>query len=233
MTVQLSRQLEEVLSWRLASEFLRRYPDNFVLIETHPCSGQYDCLTLISVGNSHEIRIEINRGGGSVHLFSDNRHEIWSDWGGQMLENPIHFLNLLCNAAHLQIPNPLPKSRPSTIAYRFIAEFLTHSIGRLDRWECRNGFADTSDWSGGKREEWFEALPSISATPLATRLSLQSLSHAYCYWFLLKDGSPQIAIDTDGRLFHKDEQVHDLPKLYKEHSRVWPLILHTVCDLLP
>ena len=37
-----SRQVNEVLSWRLAAELLSRHPGEFRLIEAHNGGGQYD-----------------------------------------------------------------------------------------------------------------------------------------------------------------------------------------------
>ncbi len=42
----VNQQLVEIASWRIVSELIRRHPEKFTVIETHPGGVQYDCLTL-------------------------------------------------------------------------------------------------------------------------------------------------------------------------------------------
>lgn len=92
-----NRQLRESLSWRLVTELWRRFPDRFLLIETHPCSGMYDCLTLWSQ-NANKGVLDVNR-EGSVHVHGDAQtgagdHASWGDWVEKMLaESPDLFLD--------------------------------------------------------------------------------------------------------------------------------------------
>ena len=53
------------------TELWRRFPKQFDLIEAHPCSGQYDCLVLTTKTEPSEFAIDVNRGGGSVHIHKD------------------------------------------------------------------------------------------------------------------------------------------------------------------
>lgn len=39
----LAGPILEAASWRLTAELVRRYPNRFSVIETHPGGGQYNC----------------------------------------------------------------------------------------------------------------------------------------------------------------------------------------------
>ena len=108
-----------------------------------------------------------------------------------------------------------------------------HTVGRLETWECRNGFCDTSGYGGGKQETWFNSFPSIEAEQPPKRLADGRLDAAYCYWFFLKISEPVLCIDTSGRLYKLNGDVHHLVSSYAEHKRIWPLITETALDLLP
>jgi hypothetical protein len=40
-----SGTFREAASWQLTAELVSRYPDRFMVIETHPAGGMYDCIT--------------------------------------------------------------------------------------------------------------------------------------------------------------------------------------------
>ena len=112
-------------------------------------------------------------------------------------------------------------------------KFLTHTVGRLERWECRNGFCDTSGYGGGKRELWFKCFLGISTEHSPRGLANGRLESAFGYWFILKNDEPVICLDTDSRLYKLGGEVHDLMASYGRHKRVWPVIVETALELLP
>jgi len=232
-----NRQLRESLSWRLVTELWRRFPDRFLLIETHPCSGMYDCLTLWS-RNANKGVLDVNR-EGSVHVHGGAQtgagdHVSWSDWVEKMLaESPDLFLDEVTVALRLPVPKHLPSSTETTIAYRFVAEFLTHTIGRRERWQCRNGCLDTSGYGGGQRDEWFAQFPDAATLVATERCGEAPFGPSYFYWFLLKDDVPMICLRTDGTLFTKQGSRHELLPLYRQKNRIWPVINVVAGDLLP
>jgi len=77
----MNRQLVEIASWRIVSELMRRYPRKFHVIETHPCSGQYDCLALYTPDGTHVA--DFNRGGRFRIVRSCLRK--WDAWGLERL----------------------------------------------------------------------------------------------------------------------------------------------------
>jgi hypothetical protein len=230
--MQSSWQLAECISWRLVTELWRRFPDRYVLLETHPGGGQYDCLCLAECHSVIRPVVDVNR-QGSTHVHTDGVLRSWPDWCDRMLMDSIGFLDEITCVLDLATPAPLPPSTPSTIALRFISEFLTHAVGRLDHWECRNGFYDTSGDLGGPRNQWFCHFPGMALDHPPNRLRETRLAPAYGYWFLLKSGEPLIGFDVDGRLHLRSGQSHDLATSYARNRAIWPLIAESVLEYLP
>jgi hypothetical protein len=234
-----NRQLEEIVSWRFVTEFWRRFPDRFDLIEAHPGGGQYDCLALLTKGQNPAIAIDVNRGGGSVHIHKDalgldGDMSVHSDWMERMLgPEPDKFLDEIAHEARLTVPKKLPASTAATLTYRYISDSLAHSIGRFEKWECRNGFADTSGYGGGVRHQFFEQFSVFADENTIRRGSPIFGEHAYNFWFLMKNEQPVLCLDTGGRVFRRDGTRHELPRLYKRNRRIWPLICETALDILP
>jgi hypothetical protein len=231
--VKPARQLEESLSWRLITELWRRFPDRYALIETHPGGGQYDCLSLIEFSDGLHSVLDVNRGGGSVHVHCGRNPQSWTDWSDRMLTDSCDFLDEIGGAIGLESPKLLPKSTPTTIAFRFVCEFLTHAVGRLEPWECRNGFCDTSGYGSGRRESWFNCFPGIVPEHSPKGLVDCQLESDFGYWFILKRDEPVICLDTDGRLYKLGGETLNLMASYGKHKRIWPVIVETALELLP
>ena len=227
--------LEGVLSWRLVAELWRRFPDRFRLIETHPGGGQYDCLSLVTRGPEPVTVLDVNR-VGSLHVTGAGGAAggSWRDWPDRILgSSGPEFLDEVTRALGLTVPRRLPASTPSTVAYRFVAEFLTHSVGRREAWECRNGYCDTSGWGGGPREDWFSRLPHVPVAERPPRAAAFLGEPAYHYWFLLREGVPELCLGDDGTAYAGDGAAHDLFGLYRRKRAVWPVITAIALNLLP
>lgn len=227
------QQLDEALSWRLVTELWRRFPDRYCLIETHPGGGQHDCLSLIKFADGLQSVLDVNRGGGRVHVHVGQSPQSWQEWADRMLTEPGQFLDEIETAIGISPLKTLPKSTPTTICFRYICEFLTHAIGRLERWECRNGFQDTSGYGDGKLESWFNRFPGIETRQPPKRLADGKLDVAYSYWFLVNNEEPVLCLDTDGRVYTLGGDLHDLVAIYAKRKRLWPVIAETAIALLP
>ena len=102
-----------------------------------------------------------------------------------------------------------------------------------ERWECRNGFCDTSGFGGGRREQFFKDFPKIDAAFSLVEFANGRIDAAYLYWFLLRNGEPAACLDTNGRLYKTNGDVHDLVAIYGKHRRIWPVIAEVALDLMP
>lgn len=233
---QPSRQLLEAVSWRVVAEVARRYP-TIRVIETHPGGGQYDCLQLLLDPASDQDRpgIVFNR-HGSLHILaettdSDARWEtFWSDY--LAAEDPRTVVNELCNRARLPRVRRLPRSTASVIVYRFIAAYLASTVLSRVRWECRNGFFDSSGEDCTVREDWFASYPKASARLREERTDDILGQPAYRFWFL-GDGEPRLCLETSGLAWDAEGNEFDLPSLYRVRHRIWPVVSFVARDLLP
>ncbi|MDF3129447.1 hypothetical protein P0Y35_09605 [Kiritimatiellaeota bacterium B1221] len=157
-----------------------------------------------------------------------------SDWLERMLGGSTQaVLDEVAEQARITPPAKLPPSTPTTLIYRYISEFLTHLIGRQEKWECRNGFADSSGYGGGVRGELFEQFPTVQREETQSRNTAVFGEPAYHFWFLIKDGDPVICLHTGGQVFLKSGERHDLAKLYENEKRIWPMLHKTASDFLP
>ena len=239
LKVNQSRKLEEIMSWRLMTELWRRSPKQFDLIEAHPCTGQYDCLVLMTKGENPTFGIDVNREGGSVHVhknaFGSNGMPMYSDWLSRMLDgDSVRLLDEICKEARIDVPSKLSPSTPATITYRYIADFLSHSINRKETWYCLNGYCDSSGMLGCYvRKELFDKFPGLQSRRVIEECQERQGVYEYSYWFLIKDGEPELCLDVNGRLFKKNGEIHNLYELYHKQKRIWTVICETGGDILP
>ncbi len=227
------QQITEIVSWRFVTELWRQWPKRFDLIEMHSGGGQYDCLALRTRGRDSATLIDVIR-GGSVHVHIAGERS-YPDWMARMLgPSPKIFLDEIADEARLPKAKKLPASTPATLTYRYIADFLPHSVGRLEKWQCRNGFEDSSGFVGCRvRRELFEQFPLLKKQDVVRYGTPIMEEYSYNFWFLLKDEAPVLCLDTSGRLFRNDGTCHDLPSLYQRDRRIWSLICETALDVLP
>ena len=233
---EMNDQLIEILSWRIVSKLCRCYPQKLTVIETHPGGGQYDCLTIVSDKGQHIA--DFNR-KGSFHVFNsldgrpvkNHSMDIWREMIHS--EDNKAVLDRICKNVGLPIPKKLPPSTPKSIVYRFISDFLSHSIFGLRRWECINGFCDTSGDEYFVIDD-FEKFHSSAKERLRVRLPNDFLKNpAYRFWFLLENGKPLICLETTGLVWVKRRKHHNLMDLYRKKRRIWPMIMEVAGNILP
>ena len=232
----MNTQLVEIASWRIVSELHRRYPNKLKVTETHPGGGLYDCLTLFDEKQRHIA--DFNR-EGSLHIFAtfDNSAlqeslDIWTEMFDTT--NVKGTLDRISSMLGLPIPSKLPPSTPTTLIYRFISAFLTHSAFGIHRWECRNGCLDTSGpEDGGKRHHLFEKFPGLGNENNLRKIEPFYGEYAYNFWFLLKNDVPVLCLDTCGIVYRIDGKSYDLGELYQVNRKIWPLIFEVARDILP
>jgi hypothetical protein len=230
-----SSQLIEIASWRIVSELHRRYPERFKVIETHPGGGQYDCLSLYD----GEVHIADFNRCGRFHVFHryDNEPklpqplDIWSEMLNTKDVRSV--LDRVSMMLGLPIPDRLPPTTPTTLVYRFIATFLSHAVFGIHRWECRNGFFDTSGYGGGVVKDFkrFEGARRRLEVGLPDDILRQP---AYRFWFLRRNDVPELCLETTGLAWQPGiEEPCDLMGLYRKDRRVWSVIGIVAGHLLP
>ena len=121
-----ARSILEAASWRLTAELVRRYPDRFSVIETHPGGGQYDCITLIDEDNDSIYRRSNSTGlaasGYTAATTASGRGETAGrSWSQRTTSGPswigcVHRLACLRSASLLPIACPGPRARSSRTA---------------------------------------------------------------------------------------------------------------------
>jgi hypothetical protein len=214
----------------------RRHP-SLQVVETHSGGGQYDCLDLFqaSDGPEQRPRISINR-VGSLHFSPVSRSwEGWETFWQDYLSasDPLAVIDRVCTSADLTIPTRLPATTPPVVVFRFIAAFLSQTVLGRSKWECLNGYYDSSGGDGGRREEWFDLFPAARAA-CETREATDLVGEpAYRFWFLRKDDHPLLCLETTGRAWDGKGTEFDLLKLYLVRHRVWPVVSFVARDLLP
>ena len=225
--VNINPQIKEVITWKLISQLVRRYPDQFKFIETHPCSGMYDCISIYSL--TGEKIADFNR-NGSLHIFqgSDTKMSI-NIWQMLVVDNFLHSLDQFCRSLGLKIPKHRPASTPSVVTYRFMSACLSFSSFGYNHYKWVNGMTDTSGFGGGVRKD-FSKFKNASKylTKLPENRSRDAKTFpghpAYDFWFLLMNDKPILCVHTEGTIFRNDDQ-KNLVKMYNKHKRLFPLVV--------
>ena len=57
--------------------------------------------------------------------------------------------------------------------------------------------------------------------------------YEYNFWFLLKNETPVLCLDTSGMAYRTDGTSYDVGRMYKGKRRIWPLIFEVAGDVLP
>jgi len=237
--INVAPQIKEVITWKLVSQLLRRYPDRYKIIETHPCSGIYDCISLYSL-NGHQIAA-FNR-KGRLHIMNEKSHDIkeainiWQMLvAGEFQES----LDLFCRALDLEIPKHRPASSASVVTYRFMSACISFSCFGYNRYKWVNGYFDTSGFGGGIREKEFSKFKE--AQNLLERLSKFMrergqqthilVNPAYNFWFLLRNDEPVLCVHIDGEVFKYNDS-NNLVKMYRKYKRMFRLVTYSMGDFV-
>jgi hypothetical protein len=213
----------EAISWRLASELVRRHPHTLRLIRAHPGGGQYDCLSLSAL-NDAPGSIQLNRSGTiQVHERFDGRESDWppTEWDEYIRANPRGFLNRLEVAAGLPSPTSVPASTLRTLTYRVLAAIASTAIKSVDPIAITQGYIDTSGYGGGPNHEAFDAFGAIP-NELRTRQAGDLLDQpGYRFWFVVRNDVHVLAFEQEQGLAWTTHHTApwNLMELYQESRR--------------
>lgn len=230
--IAVPRHYAEMASWQVAAELVRRHPEKFVVIETHPGGGQYDCLSIYE-----------RRGDGDgpkfpnfAHLNRIPRGHITSrGWGveaDRLNWVDVLFADDLRNEVIIPLedygaitsPSHSPPTTPSSIGVRLIAEVLSLRVATRKPLTALNGVADSS-YGSGIRGELFAEFPAITNVVSESEDFDIETVPAYRYWFVClgassgSERSVLFGVDTwDGKLWFRNEAAVDLMNLYRDYG---------------
>lgn len=186
----------EAVSWRLASELVRRHPGYIRLFRGHPGGGQYDLLWLVQIPEGGGD-IRLNRYGTiQVHGRFDDRAAIdWipTGWVEYRASDPKEFLLRLELVAGLPSPKRALAATPTSLTYRILANFASRAVKDGWRIEIQEGYIDTSGYGGGPN-------PILGAFPIDPELLRVRDDDffgepGYRFWIVVRDGWPMLAYE--------------------------------------
>lgn len=191
----------EAVSWRLASELVRRHPDTLRLIRGHPAGGQSDVLWITALDDGPGD-LRLNR-AGTIQVLArfDGSADLQLEpvqWETYIRADPRQFLARLEAAAGLPIRARVPAARPTTLTYRVLAALASMAIKTVHPISIQQGFIDTSGYGGGPNETLsaFE----IPQELLRTRPDDFYSEPGYRFWIVHLDDAPILAIEQRAAL---------------------------------
>lgn len=216
-----ARRFVEALSWRLATELLRRHAGELRLVEAHGGGGQYDELRVYPRNGHGPFVVSLNRPGSAHFSRGGPWTGIWAD--ALAAEDPKLIVDELERRAGLVSGAHLPAATPDVLTFRVISVLLSTAAFERGRWEVRSGYADTSDGSS-VRSDLFEPFPSCRGR-LSERDPGDLLGEpAYRFWFLVRNGQARLAFEDTGVAW--DRQGHEMALFsqYREAGTLGPLV---------
>lgn len=245
--VEVSRNLKEVIVWRLVSEMMRRHPDRLWagqefaepfgpdLIRVAVASPAFEGLFAdFDLSQGQTVRF-YNRAG------SFDMINVWQL--AVEVRDPRDILNHLTydigitDYEHGKVP---PTSR-AALCYRVIAGIMAATVLARDTWRCVNAVAKP-DGQGGVslRRDLLQAFSSLEVRePRYSSLPDMATDSAYANWVITRDGKPQACISTDARAYLAAREGLDLMPLFEatreggKPGRIAPVIAAVGSSFLP
>lgn len=177
-------KLQQVVTWRIVTELLRRYDDDGRLLvwQLHPGGGQYNCLSLFwrnedqnpkhdLISNGHIC--DFNMAGGRFHLFNTITAAYANE--KKQMNEPYDYMRAylaggdpkaLVDTVARKIGFPLnaksSTTTPRILAFRLLAELLERLAFKREQLEICNGWHDSSGYEGSYVRQELLALPHVA-----------------------------------------------------------------------
>lgn len=213
-------QISYAVTWEIIFQLMRRYQVQYDLRvwETHPCSGQYNCLSLYSLINGRSLHIyDFNLQAQSLHIWRDGSYADRIDIISQYLHSsdPKKLLDKISSLAGLNIVNPLPSSNGTIIACGLIATIFKIFIFSQVKLKTVMAYCDSSGYSSHLRIDLIDKFEIIKT------LLTNNISKFYKYFFIneVKDNRTLCLIDMSGKIIFPNDEIENLICLYNENGR--------------
>lgn len=223
LPIVCNKQISSAIIWELIYQIMRRYQVKYDLRvwETHPCDGQYDCLSLYSKKKNKLIKVfDFNLQANSLHIWKNdaysNRLDIVNEYIAS--DNPKNLLDRLSLLAGLDPISELPISNAPTLACGFIASYFKLYIFSLNKLKAFMAYCDSSCCYGsGLRKDKIKKFPILENY----LLDEDNIEHLYKYYFIENISSNEIIflIDMSGKIIFKDGQILMLNDIYNNSNR--------------
>lgn len=227
------QQIADAVSWELIYQIMRRYhvPYDLRIVETHPCSGQYDCISIYS-HKEKSLFFDFNLPAQSLHVCrnDDKRYNVVDDY--LQAENPKEYLDKICRQAGLTVPDSVPSSTGPVIACGVMAQLLHNKMFSRECYKFYMGYIDSSGMYHGIRKE---AMILFDITRrLLDDANDKNISKFYKYFYLEETSSRSIfcLFDMSGRMYFRDNTEINLIEMYNKHDRSIHLLACAVVDKL-
>lgn len=236
--LELPFHIADAVSWRMVAELVRRHPDTLWVLRTFPFDGHYDCLTVVRRSTPLDWpAIRFNRRGshadfgwfgtGVPPAAAEESLIRWTDYLNA--EDPRDWLVEL--EERVGLPRPIGQrqssSTPSSLAVRWVAQFLSAQVGSRPRWTAwtvidpaASGFAYS-----------FDALPGPGRW---VEQQGDDLAAVHGIWFLgTHDGTPHLALSWAGDLWTANGEHLQLGDERRPGESMTSLVARTAGHYLP
>ena len=164
--------MKQAIVWRVAVDLVRHYPSHGLrIIETHPCGGLYDCITLYG---THGSLASFNLAGTGLLLLPcgpPRRGPSWADaltdtvWRYPpygLGEDASAFAEAIAARCGLQARVADPPRTISSLTLSVLRELLARHAFASRGVVGRNAWFDTSAEGGSSIRGWAHDLPGVS-----------------------------------------------------------------------
>lgn len=223
MDVAMDRSTVDALSWRLASELVRRHSSHLFLNREHPGGGLYDCLSIRS-RRSPGGSVLLNRNGTiQVHGRFDGGESDWAatGWDYYMRADPRAFLLALESASGLPPPPTVPPSTPAVLTYRVFAVLAALASKTVEPYDFQQAYRDSSGDDEGPNDA-IDAFPAAARRLRSERASdAPATESGLRYWMVWQGGRPLLAVERDHGLVWtpRADQPQELMQMYRRSGR--------------